>query len=471
LKKPNECQALVQTVLSLATQDSDNPDLRDRGYIYWRLLSTDPAAAKDVVLAERPLISDETDLIEPTLLDELICHISSLASVYHKPPNSFVDGAKLPIRSLKAGGSSAATESGGDGAVNAAPAAAPSVIPTQGNLIDDLLGLDLGPSTPSYPPTQAPTMAAPVGGVDLLSGGLDSLLDIGGPTSASPAPTQMNSNPMGGGMMDLLGGALSAPAAAPPQQPQEQNLSALGNLGIFGGAPEAAAPKNNKTMYCNPQQCMGLELMGEIVLRGGKILMDLDISNKAMSPMSQFGIQFNKNSFGLTAAAPLQVATLPSNQSVSYSLPLTFGGAVEKMEPLDTLQVAVKNNLKVFYFATSIPMEVLFAADGRMERQVFLATWKDIPASNESTFDIKGIGHQNSDQICQKLEAANVFNVAKRNVEGQDMLYNSTKLCNGIWCLLELRIQPGSPDVVLALKARQSEIFPYMHKAIARILQ
>ena len=25
LKKPNECQALVQTVLSLATQDSDNP--------------------------------------------------------------------------------------------------------------------------------------------------------------------------------------------------------------------------------------------------------------------------------------------------------------------------------------------------------------------------------------------------------------------------------------------------------------
>jgi len=73
-------------------QDSDNPDLRDRGYIYWRLLSTDPAAAKEVVLAEKPLISEETDLLEPTLLDELICHISSLASVYHKPPNAFVEG-------------------------------------------------------------------------------------------------------------------------------------------------------------------------------------------------------------------------------------------------------------------------------------------------------------------------------------------------------------------------------------------
>ena len=44
------------------------------------------------MLAEKPLISEETDLIEPTLLDELICHIASLASVYHKPPNAFVEG-------------------------------------------------------------------------------------------------------------------------------------------------------------------------------------------------------------------------------------------------------------------------------------------------------------------------------------------------------------------------------------------
>lgn len=33
------------TVLLLcALQETDNPDLRDRAYIYWRLLSTDPGA-------------------------------------------------------------------------------------------------------------------------------------------------------------------------------------------------------------------------------------------------------------------------------------------------------------------------------------------------------------------------------------------------------------------------------------------
>ena len=50
------------------------------------------------------MISEETDLLEPTLLDELICHIGTLASVYHKPPNAFVEGRhalkkNLPLRS------------------------------------------------------------------------------------------------------------------------------------------------------------------------------------------------------------------------------------------------------------------------------------------------------------------------------------------------------------------------------------
>ena len=48
----------LYTLIYIYVQDSDNPDLRDRGFIYWRLLSTDPAAAKDVVLAEKPLIGE-----------------------------------------------------------------------------------------------------------------------------------------------------------------------------------------------------------------------------------------------------------------------------------------------------------------------------------------------------------------------------------------------------------------------------
>ena len=90
LKNPEDTQDMVQRVLDLATEESDNPDLRDRGFIYWRLLSTDPEAAKMVVLGDKPVIEDDTFRLDPSLLNILIAQIATLSSVYHKPPEAFV---------------------------------------------------------------------------------------------------------------------------------------------------------------------------------------------------------------------------------------------------------------------------------------------------------------------------------------------------------------------------------------------
>jgi AP-1 complex subunit beta-1 len=81
---------LVTQVLTLSTEESDNPDLRDRGYVYWRLLSADPQAANTVVLAEKPTIVDDSTSLSDKLLNDLIDYIGTLASVYHKPPELFV---------------------------------------------------------------------------------------------------------------------------------------------------------------------------------------------------------------------------------------------------------------------------------------------------------------------------------------------------------------------------------------------
>jgi Beta2-adaptin appendage, C-terminal sub-domain len=48
------------------------------------------------------------------------------------------------------------------------------------------------------------------------------------------------------------------------------------------------------------------------------------------------------------------------------------------------------------------------------------------------------------------MQQNNVFTIAKRNVEGQDMLYQSLKLTNGIWVLNELKIQPGNPNITVS---------------------
>lgn len=77
-------------MLTQATEESDNPDLRNRGYIYWRMLSQDPEEAKRIILCDKPTISEDSGHLEPALLDKLIDNISMLSSVYCKPPEAFV---------------------------------------------------------------------------------------------------------------------------------------------------------------------------------------------------------------------------------------------------------------------------------------------------------------------------------------------------------------------------------------------
>ncbi|KAK6636585.1 AP-1 complex subunit beta-1 [Polyplax serrata] len=416
LKRPTDTQELVQQVLSLATQDSDNPDLRDRGFIYWRLLSTDPAAAKEVVLAEKPLISEETDLLEPTLLDELICHISSLASVYHKPPTAFVEGRAglkrtLPFR----------TEGGGD---ESHQMVQPSVIPAQDSLIGDLLSMDLGAPAPA---TAAPQQTS---AMDLLGGGLDGLL--GGDSTPAPNTAVL--------LGDIFG--LSTPTSY-------------------------VAPK---VQWLPAERGKGLEIWGTFSRRNGQIQMDFTITNKAMQAMADFAIQLNKNSFGVAPAKPLQVITpLPPGQTYETSVPLNTSGVVQKMEPLNNLQVAIKNNIDVFYFACLIPMNVFFVEDGEMDKRVFLSTWKDIPSQNEVQYTLSNVT-LNADAIINKMKQSNVFTIAKRNVEGQDMLYQSLKLVNQIWVLNELKMQPGNPNVTLSLKSKAVEVAPVIYQAYEAIL-
>ena len=55
------------------------------------------------------------------------------------------------------------------------------------------------------------------------------------------------------------------------------------------------------------------------------------------------------------------------------------------------LQVALKNNVGVFYFSTNVPPHILLSTDGKMDKKVFLATWKDIPADNEITASFQDV--------------------------------------------------------------------------------
>ena len=69
------------------------------------------------------------------------------------------------------------------------------------------------------------------------------------------------------------------------------------------------------------------------------------------------------------------------------------------------------------------------------------------------------------------MTANNVFTIAKRNVEGQDMLYQSLKLENNVYALLELKLAPGSSDGTLSLKSRSIEVAPRIFTAYEIIIK
>lgn len=95
IQRPTRGSSLVPRVLKWATEETDNPDLRDRGYMYWRLLSSAPEEAKKVVMGEKPPITaEESEKLDPGTLEEMCLNVGTLATVYLKPVNQVFRSAR-----------------------------------------------------------------------------------------------------------------------------------------------------------------------------------------------------------------------------------------------------------------------------------------------------------------------------------------------------------------------------------------
>mmetsp|Transcript_15646 Transcript_15646/g.42889 ORF Transcript_15646/g.42889 Transcript_15646/m.42889 type:complete len:889 (+) Transcript_15646:358-3024(+) len=416
LKRPAETQKMVQDVLTLATQDSDNPDLRDRGYIYWRLLSTDPEAAKQVVLAEKPHISDDSYTLDPSVLDDLITHLSTLASVYHKPPSTFISGRSRTVPTLG-----------------------------NGRSIDD----------PEMQESDA-TMTS------------DMMIDVGAGGAQAAPPAMPDRGAGGGGLVDLLGLDDEVPPAAPPMG-GAPSYAPPGMADLFGAPAPAPAPPSGKIVL-DAQRGEGMQIRSSFVSQGGRVFQQITIENHSPAPLSGFAIQYNKNSFGLNPESPAALGQVMPQQ-------IAPGGSHTGMMPLITtgplsdskgvVQMAIKNNVKVFYFQDSCDLLAVLAADGRLERGAFLEQWKGI--GQEHRVEVHGLqgAQANVDAVCAKLEAASVFFIARRKLpDGADMVYFSVKTLNGVFMLAEIGFRPGTAAATIVIKAQQPQYVPLFGESL-----
>lgn len=244
LKKPDQAQGLVQKVLQAATAENDNPDVRDRAYIYWRLLSSDPQIAKNIVLAQRPQITSTIPKLPGPLLEQLLPNLSTLASVYHKPPKAFLGAGRssaLQEEAIEEAKQNAKENPIAAAAVSAAIAG--TTAPSGQNNAENLLDIDFDGAAP------ASMQRAPGIGASGLEGLAGTPQRIASPAITSPT--------MGGGLEDLMGlGGDPTPANASGADGNDL-MNGFAGMGMNDQPPSAPTQLNGGAKKTN-EDLLGL---------------------------------------------------------------------------------------------------------------------------------------------------------------------------------------------------------------------
>ena len=431
LKKPSSGpQALIQTVLNQATTETDDPDLRDRAYIYWRLLSSDPEAAKEVVLASKPMICDDRNSIDAGLLQALLGQISTLSSVYYKLPSTFVPRTNAVE----------ATLDDDDEPTTIDRPAHVTTAPEMKN--GDLLG-EL--ATPSMPTTVGEGKAS---GVDLLAD-----------------------------LMDGLGATAPAATTQPPSGANDiMNVMDLGVASVNPNRTPDIVP-----ILLQADKGAGLQISG-VVIPGtnGTPVYNLTFTNHTQMSLDGFQLQFNKNTFRLAPASQPQVAPIGPGESRSCQVPLSYAGQSAGSTASSLLQVAVKSprqNQAVFYFNDQVPLESVLLPDGHMDNMTFMQQWQATPNTHEQSQQVPISPMMSSlDAVTRALCAVKWFLVSQQPVPGSNnsIAYLSGKVPGPQeqqTILLGITFAPGVQVVKVAVRERVPQgLASMVFLAIQRIL-
>lgn len=208
--------------------------------------------SQNIILSQKPAISTTISSLPPALLEQLLGELSTLASVYHKPPESFMGKGRYGADEIQR---AAIQEQRREAAENpiaaAAAAAAANGTPGQAqNNVENLLDIDFDGAAPasheqggsgSVPPTPD-RIDSPAVGLPTASGPSGGMADMMGLFDAAPSSSQQPAMGGGGGAMgDIMNGFASmdlSGTSAPPPPNQQLHPQGTGSQPQSGGAGE-----------------------------------------------------------------------------------------------------------------------------------------------------------------------------------------------------------------------------------------
>ena len=447
---------ILNGIFDYCTKECEIPDIRERGYMYYRLMSIDPQLASKIITTEKPRISEDVSGYDNVLLDKLLNNLGTLATVYSKPPELFVKKTKNKYFDEEEEGEYE------ESAFNLEQENNPSTSQSSNQNIQDYDNeikqpeIDNKPIAPTNPNQDMVNQNS--NAINLLD--IDSILS----GSASNQPPNMNqpSNPIqqpstSNDLLDIFGGA-------PQQQPipgnQMQNIMSGINSMNLEQPKSIVVPK----MIVLPETAQGtagpgkgLEIEAAFYRQINGLMLKLSLNNKSSGiAINNFVLQFNKNLFGI-AIDPncLSDIVLQQGQIIERIIPVEITQPdttkIPQGNPPYTLQTGLRCNLNEYYFVIPIMFCVLFEPQSNlMPLEQYQALFTKIQTTQDSGMIIDNINpkYQSLTGLLDRLKNNGVYLVNKNdNPNGDNQLFMYTQLMNGQIVFIGIMYNQSNPGV------------------------
>lgn len=504
--KPNNSEDITKYVLEKAGEECENPDIRDRAYIYWRLLENDPDAAKEILLGEKPsFIFKDEESFEKSLLEDLVENLTNISCLYQKKSSEMISQEDLIIEAATSEIDNETEDKNTTGVNDKEDSNIDStkkekkkktkknkIIETKINTNDfDLLGLgDSGNSvtTINSNPNIYNLDIMDIFGVGNANNNNISASNIIGTNiinqdlydSTNTKSKQNNlfdvsynsniSNQLGNYNINNISNNNNAQDVFSDIQFLDEDENSENN--IFTSKTGVTQPKPFKALDKSQRGkngVYGLYVSGLFHRENQKLFLGLHLKNDFHSGMNNFSFEISKNLFGLNFSHSENINIVKefylnseNQKNIIFNLIIdqnnllstNFDDLNQNLTSPLMIDITVKNNLDDFNFKIPIYLNCINLEIGKMTNQNFMEYFKKFSQNKTAvnyTNDLKS-DIINEETLSKILEKNNIFMVAKNSKLDPPVFFYSALLQNNLAYILEISFIKSNIIILIYFK-------------------
>ena len=417
-----ESYNILNQIFDFCTKECENSDIRERGYIYYRLMSIDPQLASKIIITEKPKISEDISGYDEILLEKLMDNLGTLSTIYSKPPELFVKKTKNKY-----------FEDEEEGEYEESTF---NVIEKENeNNIENNIQNNIQNNNNNIQNNNIQ----------------NNLLDI---------DDVLNNNNIQNNNNDLIGLF-------------NNNNNNINNN--FIKVPKMIVIQENTNGVSNNNK--GLEVESSIYRTNNGLILHIIFNNKSSGiNINNLIIQFNKNYFGLYIDPNcLNNINIQPNQIIEKFIPITINQPditkIPQNNPPFTIQTGLRCNLNEYYFVIPIMFCVLFIPQSNIiSIQQYQNLFMNIQ-NNDSGIQIDNLKYQNINSIIERLKNNCIYLVNQNDNNGNIQLYLYSILTNNQTIFTGIMFNPNQPNSCNVMcKSENNFLIQYSLHAIKFIL-